>query len=616
MSKEKISIEYFGASDIGMVRVENQDSLGKFPSDNLNTYSEKGQLFIIADGIGGHAGGKTASSLAVETIKNVFFNSNTNETADNLRKAVEEANSAIHLKAKTSEKFGRMGTTCTAMVLKNNTAVIAQVGDSKVYKIEKGTIEQLTMEHTQLNEMLKEKILTEEEAKNYPSKSALSRALGIEEKVKVDIVDNIVLENGQIFVLCTDGLSKVDKEEVLNIAVKYSPEDSCSRLINLANERGGKDNVTVQVIRIKNDQAVLSARPEKEKQINFEPKKKNKWLFVIPLMVLILTVGFLFGNSLIKLFNTETHVVSDSSNHPSDNDQGIQQNIINDADDPLLQADKLLANGNYDNALMVYQDLLEKEPMNLRALEAVNIIADNFHIRADKLKSENKFANALELYLKIQKIQPENIKVRNSILICENQIKFSEFENDDSMINYQLSRINHNEWSFININKDHYIIDDSSIMFLNTPFEKVSLIKYNLKDAAVSADIKLLSKNENNGAGIIFGYNMSSSGNERYHLLKFDGTDYKLQMVENSSIELLNTHQVKDNTYGERNLRIKCSGNLINIYDGMNLIYSWKSDEVFYGRVGIYADRNVQAEFRNILISGSRELQLNEQVQE
>src|SRR5690606_12463161 len=233
----------------------------------------------------------------------------------------------------------------------------------------------------------------------------------------------------------------------------------------------------------------------------------------------------------------------------------------------------------------------------------------------DKLKSENKFADALELYLKIQKIQPENIKVRNSILICENQIKFSELEKDDSMINYQLSGINQNEWSFININKDHYKIDDSSIMFLNTSLEKISLIKYNLKDAAVSADIKLLSNNENNGAGIIFGYNVSSSGIEKYHLLKFDGINYKLQLIENSSVELLTSHQV-NNSSGERNLRIQCSKNLINIYDGMNLIYSWKSDEVFNGKAGIYADKNVQAEFRNILIRGSRELQLNEQVQE
>lgn len=614
MSKENIFLEYFGASDIGMVRVENQDSFGKFPPDNLNTYSEKGQLFIVADGIGGHAGGKTASSLAVETIKNVFFNSNTNETAVNLRKAVEEANAAIHHTAKTSEKFNRMGTTCTAMVIKDNSAVIAQVGDSKVYRIDKGKIEQLTMEHTQLNEMLKEKILTQEEAKNYPSKSVLSRALGIEDKVKVDIINNIVLENGQIFVLCTDGLAKVDKEEILNIAAKYSPEESCKRLINLANERGGKDNVTVQVIRI-NDKVVHSTSPVKEIQNDYEPKKKNKWLFAIPVVALILTVGFLFGNSFIKLFNTETGIVSDNRNHPSGNKQDIQENIINNADDPLLQADKLLERGNFDNALMVYQDLLEKEPMNLRALEAVNIIADNFHNKADKLKAENKFADALELYLKIQKIQPENIKVRNSILICENQIKFSELEKDDSMINYQLSGINQNEWSFININKDHYKIDDSSIMFLNTSLEKISLIKYNLKDAAVSADIKLLSNNENNGAGIIFGYNVSSSGIEKYHLLKFDGANYKLQLIENSSIELLTSHHV-NNSSGERNLRIQCSKNLINIYDGMNLIYSWKSDEVFNGKAGIYADRNVQAEFRNILIRGSRELQLNEQVQE
>jgi protein phosphatase len=604
VSKEKLSIEYSGASDIGMIRTENQDSFGKFPLDNLDIYSDKGQLFIVADGIGGHAGGKEASSLAVETISNAYFNSLSDETGVALRIAIEAANTAIHQKAQNSEKFGRMGTTCTSMVIKNNAAAIGQVGDSKVYRIEKNKIEQLTMEHTQLNEMLKEKILTEEEAKNYPSKSALSRALGMEEKVKADIIDDIPLKHGQIFVLCTDGLSKVNKEEILNIVTQNSPEDSCVKLINLANERGGKDNVTVQVLKINAEQISPKGSSLEKDKITVERKKKSKWLFIIPVLVILAAIGFLFGNSVVKLFNKETK--EDSGNNQIINNEKSTAEKEPD-NGPLAQADILFKKRNYEEALIVYQNLLEKEPMNLTALEAVNNIAGIYKDRADKLKAEKKFAEALNLYLKIQKIQPENIEVRNSVLICENQIKFSERSVDNNEVNYQVNGINLSDWNFINIDKSQYEIDGRSIKFFSTSFEKKSIINYNLNNADISADIQVLTNPNGGGAGIIFGYNAYSSGNdEKYYLLKFEGDNYILQFVENNSVEQLTVQKAGNNNPGSRNLGVKCSGNLINIYEGMNLTYSWKSQEKIYGKAGIYADKNVQVKFQNILIRGNK----------
>lgn len=604
MSKEKLSIEYSGASDIGMIRTENQDSFGKFPPDNLDIYSDKGQLFIVADGIGGHAGGKEASSLAVETISNAYFNSLSDETGVALRIAIEAANTAIHQKAQNSEKFGRMGTTCTSMVIKNNAAAIGQVGDSKVYRIEKNKIEQLTMEHTQLNEMLKEKILTEEEAKNYPSKSALSRALGMEEKVKADIIDDIPLKHGQIFVLCTDGLSKVNKEEILNIVTQNSPEDSCVKLINLANERGGKDNVTVQVLKINAEQISPKGSSLEKDKITVERKKKSKWLFIIPVLVILAAIGFLFGNSVVKLFNKETKEDSGNNQIINNEKSTAEKEPDNGA---LAQADILFKKRNYEEALIVYQNLLEKEPMNLAALEAVNNIAGIYKDRADKLKAEKKFAEALNLYLKIQKIQPENIEVRNSVLICENQIKFSERRVDNNEVNYQVNGINLSDWNFINIDKSQYEIDGRSIKFFSTSFEKKSLINYNLNNADISADIQVLTNPNGGGAGIIFGYNAYSSGNdEKYYLLKFEGDNYILQFVENNSVEQLTVQKAGNNNPGSRNLGVKCSGNLINIYEGMNLTYSWKSQEKIYGKAGIYADKNVQVKFQNILIRGNK----------
>ncbi len=614
MTEVKLSLEYFGGSDIGMVRTENQDSFGKFPADNLDPYLDKGQLFIVADGIGGHAGGKEASSLAVETIKNIYFNSGSDNTGSSLRTAIETANKAIHDKAKTSEKFGRMGTTSSVLVLKNNLATIGQVGDSRIYKTENNKIDQLTMEHTQMNEMLKEGILTEEEAKNYPAKSALSRALGMEEKVKVDIIENIQLMPGQTYIICSDGLAKVNMDEILNITTQNSPQESCSKLINLANERGGKDNVTVLIIKINSDQQRTNVSPVREEKKQTVIRKKNKWLFIIPILVILFAIGFQFGNSFINFFTSKEkkETILNDKNH-DDNKNLTESDLDND---PLKKANQLSKMGSFEKALNIYENVLEKEPMNLGALDGVNNIAAIYLERANQLKGEKKFSEALDLYLKIQKIQPDNIEVKNSILLCENQIKFSGDENPEPNVDetnntgikgspVNIAGIDQSQWNFINVDGSQYEIDKSGIKFLSTSFEKKSLINLNLYNAEVSADVKMYSSPNGSGVGIILGYNGSESGNaENYYLLKFNGIDYTLERVSNNSLEQLLSFQLVNKNSNEKNLRVICSGNLINIYDGMNLINSWKSPEKIFGKVGFYADKNVLVKFQNILISG------------
>ena len=266
----KLSIMYNAKSDIGLVRTENQDSFGKFPENNLDLHSAKGQLFIVADGMGGHKGGKEASSIAVMVIGNEYFN-HQNEDSEALKESIEKANGEIYKQAGASNEFGGMGTTCSVLLLKEENGIIGHVGDSRIYKIENNNIEQLTSDHTKVEEMLREGILTPEEAKNYPSKSVLARALGVNEKVKVDIIKNINLKTSPTFVMCSDGLAKVDGKEILNIISANAPEEACNKLVNLANERGGKDNVTVLIIKIYSEQAPY-------KQSEHKVKKKKKLL--------------------------------------------------------------------------------------------------------------------------------------------------------------------------------------------------------------------------------------------------------------------------------------------------------------------------------------------------
>lgn len=287
-----LSVEYSCRSDIGKVRSENQDSYGKFPEDDLDLYSDQGQLFIVADGVGGHSDGKQASSMAVEVIGNIFSSDGSSNKALLLKNSIEKANKEIFARSSSADILTRMATTCSALLLKGNTGMIGHVGDSRIYKIESGHIELLTTDHTQLQEFINKGILSEKETESNPAKSILVRAVGIDEKVKVDIIDNIELRDGQYFILCSDGLAEVTSGELLKIVPDNSPEDSCKKLLSLALERGGKDNITVFVIKITSINNALSNNPLHQSSVN--NKKSISGILIASILLLLIILSFAF----------------------------------------------------------------------------------------------------------------------------------------------------------------------------------------------------------------------------------------------------------------------------------------------------------------------------------
>jgi protein phosphatase len=242
----------FGAhSEVGRVRSENQDSYGKFPEDNDDMTSPKGQLFVVADGMGGEKGGREASTLAVETIGRQYFADPDTDIGRSLEKAIQQANAAIYEYSTTHAGLQNMGTTCSALVLKGNRACIAHVGDSRIYRMAKGAITQLTDDHSNVAEMQRRGMLTREEAKNHPERSHLYRAIGVRPEVVIDRVERIQLSTTETFLLCSDGLvNHVEDDEMMDVVKKFPPGEACRQLVAMANDRGGYDNITVLVIQV------------------------------------------------------------------------------------------------------------------------------------------------------------------------------------------------------------------------------------------------------------------------------------------------------------------------------------------------------------------------------
>lgn len=242
-----LSLAFGQASHVGLRRADNQDALGIFPGAESAAAGER--LFVVADGMGGHLGGREASRLAVETLESTFFAGPDADPVTRLTRAFEAANLRIHACARHEPTLFGMGTTCTALALLEERALIAHIGDSRAYRITRDGIRQLTDDHTRVGDLVRRQLITEEEAARHPNRNILNRAMGVQAEVEVDVIETEPLQPDEAFVLCTDGLASVSPGEIRDIVLSHPPQQACDRLVELANERGGHDNVTVVVIR-------------------------------------------------------------------------------------------------------------------------------------------------------------------------------------------------------------------------------------------------------------------------------------------------------------------------------------------------------------------------------
>jgi protein phosphatase len=239
------------ATDTGMRRANNQDSFAVVKAPGPDAWKARGHLFMVADGMGAHAVGELASKLACDNIPHIYSKTRTGSPADALTTAFQQVGSQIYTKAQANPDFHRMGTTCTTLVLLPAGALIAHVGDSRAYRIRGGKIEQLSFDHSLIWELIKKGHMKPEQAARAYPKNVITRSLGPEPTVEVDLEGPLPVEPGDVYVVCSDGLSgPVSDPEIGALASNFHPEAAASYLMHLANLRGGMDNVTVVIVRV------------------------------------------------------------------------------------------------------------------------------------------------------------------------------------------------------------------------------------------------------------------------------------------------------------------------------------------------------------------------------
>jgi PPM family protein phosphatase len=237
-------------TDIGRTRANNEDKMISVIPTDEQVLAQKGALFVVADGLGGHARGEVASELAVTTIRDVYYREGGDDIAAALSQAMKEANSAIYQLASQETGEKSMGSTAIAAVLHGDRLYVANVGDSRVYIVRSGQVRQISQDHSWVAEQVRLGAMTEEQARADERRNQIYRCLGTSADVEVDLFTEPV-QDGDILVLCTDGLSGlVTDAEIGEIVEHYGSEESVQRLVARANENGGPDNITAVVARV------------------------------------------------------------------------------------------------------------------------------------------------------------------------------------------------------------------------------------------------------------------------------------------------------------------------------------------------------------------------------
>jgi serine/threonine protein phosphatase PrpC len=245
-------IEMASLTDVGCQRDNNEDAFSYWePADDAD-FQQKGRLAIIADGMGGYEGGQEASRLAVETVRDVFDQEGSPDLRDALLKGFRAAHEKIRQYAEAHPEFSGMGTTCTALALHDLQLYFAHIGDSRLYLVRADRIARLTRDHSYVGRLVESGVLRSDEAEHHPQRHILTAALGAGTEVVADSpINPLTLENGDVLVLCTDGLwSLVPEAEIQEIVTAQAPSAACSELVKRARERGGPDNITLQVLRL------------------------------------------------------------------------------------------------------------------------------------------------------------------------------------------------------------------------------------------------------------------------------------------------------------------------------------------------------------------------------
>ncbi len=238
-------------TDLGRIRENNEDKFDFYEPEDPSVLATKGAFYAVADGMGGHSAGQIASEMALKTVIQAYYANPSADTEASLRRAIEEGNALVYDTAQAVPDRQGMGTTLTAAVVREDQLTVAQVGDSRAYLLRDGHLTQITEDHSWVAEQVRLGVMTAEDAVHSPFRNIITRSVGTSQSVEPDIASH-ALRAGDTLLLCSDGLTgHVDLPDLEAILLEHGPSVAAMRLVEEANRRGGRDNITALILSVR-----------------------------------------------------------------------------------------------------------------------------------------------------------------------------------------------------------------------------------------------------------------------------------------------------------------------------------------------------------------------------
>ncbi len=304
MSEQKKSwqtgLEYAALSDIGMRRSNNQDSFAISLARDEAGFQGRGHLFLVADGMGAHAAGELASKIAAERVPHLYRKYREGSAPDALNKAIRDANAEMNRRGLANSDFHNMGTTCCTLAILPQGAVVTNLGDSRIYRLRGGKLEQLTFDHSLVWEMRAAGQLPPDgEIKIRGLKNVITRSMGPSLDIDIDFEGPYETRKGDVFLLCSDGLTgPVPDTDLAPILAHLAPENAAQLLLDLANLRGGPDNITAIVVRVAGPEAITQHAASSERLIyggRVSSRTVHPMLYVVLGVCFVVALGMYFS---------------------------------------------------------------------------------------------------------------------------------------------------------------------------------------------------------------------------------------------------------------------------------------------------------------------------------
>jgi len=400
-------------TDKGLERSDNQDDLGWFSINGC-------EIFIVADGMGGEAGGRTAASMAISIVKS-GFEQGKGSIPFLLKTSIEKANRLIHEKGTSGEaQYKKMGTTIVAMAVKDGLAYLAHVGDSRIYRFRNGKLSRMTKDHSQVQQMVDDGLIKPEDAEDHPDSNIISRSIGAKPTVDVEISPQPhPILNNDMFLLCSDGLCGLVKDNNIESIILQgkSVDETCEQLVAAALNEGGHDNVTVQLILFDKIARQINNNPQQialQQPIHQKPDKKTKNLYLfIALFAIIFLSGSLFAFLFVKPSQQSLATNKQESPRPEvDNNK----ETINSSPNPVTQTKRTDPIQTFDSTDPAAQLTIKGEfrVYYVKKGDSLSSIARKFKVdleilqKLNGIKDKDNISENRELKIKEVKSRPEN----------------------------------------------------------------------------------------------------------------------------------------------------------------------------------------------------------------